>query len=190
MARRRARDESATRARFVAGDVFSPGLRLDRFDVVYARSVLSHLATPEAAVAQMAKLIGAEGCVVLDDIDIGTVWTDPPSAAYDRINQLFVGLVTSYGAQPDTGSRLEGMLSAAGLSDVRTVVEQPILCEGLGKRYWELTFAETVPAMLDAGVVSRQEAEDLLRAIRPFAEDPAVSVALPRRIVATGVAGS
>ncbi|MEI6621585.1 MAG: methyltransferase domain-containing protein [Actinomycetes bacterium] len=173
------RHRGLPKPRFVVGDVYRLPFESDSFDLVCCRSLLSHLSDPQAAVNEMTRLVRPGGVLVCEDIDMATLYTDPPSQVYEHINDLFFELGRTYDADYSVGSRLTELLSAAGLPEPQQQTTQPAFRTGEAKRYWEYTFLETVPAMLRAGVTTVTEVAALAAVLEPLSADDTILVAAP-----------
>ncbi|MEI8080833.1 MAG: methyltransferase domain-containing protein [Actinomycetes bacterium] len=173
------RHRGLPRPRFVAADVYQLPFDTGSFDVVCCRSLLSHLANPPAAVGEMARLVRPGGVLVCEDIDMTTLYTDPPNRTYTAVNDLFFKLCQTYGADYAVGSRLTELMTDAGLGEPQQQTTQPAFRTGEAKRYWEYTFLETVPAMLRAGVTTVTEVAALAAELEPLGTDDTTLVAAP-----------
>lgn len=98
-----------------------------RFDVAYARLVLSHLADPMAMLRNMVGVLRPDGFVAVEDLYTGTLRSDPPATALDDLQQIYCATVRATGGDPTIGPRLPALLTAAGLSDItHTTVDNPM----------------------------------------------------------------
>ncbi|GAA1365726.1 methyltransferase domain-containing protein [Streptomyces beijiangensis] len=111
LAEQRAR-EAGSAARFVAGDASALPLPDASVDVVWCERVLQHLAEPERAVEEFARVLRPGGRVVLLDSDWATTVLHPGDP--DTVAALTSGALAA-AANPYAGRKLVGQLSAAGL---------------------------------------------------------------------------
>ncbi|OIJ66514.1 methyltransferase domain-containing protein [Streptomyces mangrovisoli] len=102
---------SRSTARFMDGDALSLPLSAGTVDAVWCERVLQHLAEPERAVAEMARVLRPGGRVALLDTDWATTVLHPGDP--DIMSALTSGALTS-AANPYSGRRLVGQLTAAG----------------------------------------------------------------------------
>ncbi|MCF3137004.1 methyltransferase domain-containing protein [Streptomyces olivochromogenes] len=100
------------RARFTDGDALALPLPDDSVDVVWCERVLQHLAEPDRAVAEMARVVRPGGRVALLDTDWATTVLHPGDP--EILRALTAGALTG-AANPYSGRRLVGQLTAAGL---------------------------------------------------------------------------
>jgi ubiquinone/menaquinone biosynthesis C-methylase UbiE len=111
VAARRAAGEGST-ARFVEGDAYALPLPDASVDVVWCERVLQHLTEPERAVGEIARVLRPGGRAVLLDSDWATTILHPGEAA--TVAALTSGALAA-AANPYSGRKLAGQLSAAGL---------------------------------------------------------------------------
>ena len=81
----------------------------DRFDVVYARFLLSHLPDPAALVTNLRARLAPGGVLILEDVDSSGMFCHPPCDAYQRFVELYIAAVRQRGADPNIGPRLPGI---------------------------------------------------------------------------------
>ena len=89
------------------------------YDLVHARLVLEHLPQRDAVVAKLVAALRPGGWLVIDDYDLCTIGVvDPPHAAWSATADAAVAVLRAAGVDPNYGSKLLGVLHAAGLVDV------------------------------------------------------------------------
>lgn len=87
------------------------------FDLVYSRFLLEYLADPATAVAEMRRVAGPGGTVVLQDLDSQLVNNYPPDDVLERLMGEF--LAASKGSlDVFIGRKLFSLATAAGLTEV------------------------------------------------------------------------
>ncbi|MGI5441341.1 methyltransferase domain-containing protein [Streptomyces shenzhenensis] len=101
-----------TRARFTHGDALALPVPDASVDVVWCERVLQHLAEPDRAVAEMARVLRPGGRVALLDTDWATTVLHPgdPETTWALASGALTGA-----ANPYSGRRLVGQVTAAGL---------------------------------------------------------------------------
>jgi SAM-dependent methyltransferase len=177
-----------TNVEFRAGDATD----LDRaglaqeFDVVFARFLLSHVARPDRVVASMASLARPGGMLVVEDIQGRGAFTEPPSAALDRFLELYAEIVRRRGGDSELGPRLPVLLRSAGLEQVGCDVVQR-LPNDEGRHIHGLTLDRIGPAVVDAGLATADDVQELSTALHSLADDSAVMVATPRFFQSWGI---
>jgi len=89
------------------------------YDVAYARLVLRHLSNPLLAINEMRRVVRPGGRVVILDGDDETMVLHPrPVLFYAAVAARHAGM-RARGADPLFGRKLVGLLSAAGLTELR-----------------------------------------------------------------------
>ena len=165
-AERRCREERSV-ARFVAGEALSLPFEDGTVDVLRCERVLQHLADPERAVAEFARVLAPGGRVGVIDSDWGTAIQRPEGdpetmAAYRRAGLSRI-------RNPHSGRNLSSQLRHAGLMVDADVGSAAIVLQGDAVlRAGFIT--ENARAAVDQGLLSAGQADDLLASIRTAAE--------------------
>jgi ubiquinone/menaquinone biosynthesis C-methylase UbiE len=167
---REAAQEAGVRAEFVHGDATEPPAQ-DEFDLAYARLVLSHLPDSVAALRAMVAAIRPGGWVAVEDLFTGTLRSEPPAPALDRLQAVYSATVRAHGGDPTIGPRLPALLAAVGLREVREVtVENP-----MSTVEDKLFLAELVDNMRDtmlaSGAATAAELDELRADVEQAARD-------------------
>jgi SAM-dependent methyltransferase len=157
-----------------------------RFDLVYARLLLSHSAQPEQMLAQMRQLAKPGGRVVIEDTDLSGQYCYPDNPAFTRFRDLYSAVVRAGGGDPDIGRRLPVLATTASLRDIRWHVFQPVHISGPSKRISEATLERIRPALVSRGLATDQEIDALLADMASFVRAPSTLVALPRIVQVWG----
>ena len=144
----------------------------DRFDLVYARFVLSHLAGAGEWVHALAGLVTPGGTLVVEDVHIAGAFCSPRSDVFDRAIEIYSATVRAGGGDPDIGPSLPRLLAAAGLTDVGISIVQPAALSGDAKRIQLLTLAAIEPAAIEFGTSTAAEIAELIAELRDFVERP------------------
>ncbi|SDD19537.1 methyltransferase domain-containing protein [Actinokineospora iranica] len=123
--------QAASSARFVHGEATDLPFPDDTFDAVRSERVFQHLAEPDRAAAEIARVVRPGGRVVLIDTDWATAIMHPGEPAVIRaITETMLANV----ANPYAGRRLAGWLTAAGLrvTDIgsQALLQGPEVIEG------------------------------------------------------------
>jgi SAM-dependent methyltransferase len=184
-----ARGESAERGvanvEFHRGDVHDAA-PVAAFDVVYARFLLTHLRDPAAAVRSFFASLRPGGTVAVEDIDFTGHFTYPDSAASRRYQELYCAIVRRRGADPDIGPRLPSLLKSAGFERIETTAVQPIGMEGEVKLMNPVTMENIADAVLQEGLATRAEIDDLVEELYAIAADRETVAGVPRIVQAWG----
>jgi ubiquinone/menaquinone biosynthesis C-methylase UbiE len=165
---RQAAQRAGIVASFVCANAPTPVTR-QAFDLAYARLLLSHLVEPMAA---LRAAVRPGGVVAVEDLFTGTLGSDPPAPALDRLQEVYSATVRFHGGDPTIGPRLPALLAAAGLADVR----QQLVANPMTTVDERLFLAELVdnmrPAMLEARAASPGDLDELRAAVAAAARDP------------------
>lgn len=165
-AERRCR-EALSVARFVPGEARALPLDDGSVDVLRCERVLQHLADPERAVAEFARVLAPGGRVAVIDSDWGTAIlrpeADPETMASYRAAAM------SRISNPRSGRDLASQLRGAGLMVDADVGSAAIVLQGQAVlRAGFIT--ENARLGVDRGLLSQAQADDLLGSIRTAAE--------------------
>jgi SAM-dependent methyltransferase len=169
---RKAAAQAQVPADFVQADAARPVARAT-FDVAYARLLLSHLVDPSATVRAMVAEVRPGGAVAVEDLFLGTLRSDPPAPALDRLQEVYGETVRYHGGDPTIGPRLRAILSAAGLQAVR----EDTVANRMDTVDEKLFLAQLVRNMrasiLEAGAATGGEIDELEADVAQAARDPA-----------------
>jgi ubiquinone/menaquinone biosynthesis C-methylase UbiE len=168
---REAARQAGLPAEFAGGDATAPPER-DEFDLAYARLVLSHTPDPVAALRAMQAAVRPGGWVAVEDLFTGTLRSEPPAPALDRLQEVYSATVRAHGGDPTIGPRLPALLTATGLDQVSEVaVENP-----MSTVEDKLFLAELVDNMRDtmlaSGAASAPQLDELRADVERAARDP------------------
>lgn len=140
----------------------------DRFQVICARYLLSHLSEPGRTIKQMAQCLQPGGYLVLEDVDFpGHIW-EPACPALDRYVQLYQECARLRGGDARLGRKLQGLVQQAGLTIDYLGVNLPLHHNGPERRVAELTLSHIGAALRQFDLISRPELAALLREIRQW----------------------
>jgi SAM-dependent methyltransferase len=108
-----------TNLRFIHGDAHRLEFADDRFDLVYCRWVLEHVADPVRVLKEMARVTRPGGRVFVQENDTAQQVYDPPVPSFDRVWRQLPVLQAQLGGDALIGRRLFRLMKEAGLTDVR-----------------------------------------------------------------------
>jgi SAM-dependent methyltransferase len=168
---REAAGRAGVSAEFVAEDAASP-VATDAFDLAYARLLLSHLIDPVAALRAMRAELRPGGAVAVEDLFLGTLRSDPPAPALDRLQEVYGATVRFHGGDPTIGPRLRALLSACGLEDVREqTVANPM--ERVDEKLFLAQLVRNMrSSILEAGAATNSQIDELEASVEQTARDP------------------
>jgi ubiquinone/menaquinone biosynthesis C-methylase UbiE len=166
--------------RFILADAAAVPPALGRFDVVYARFLLSHQTDPLSVLRQLRELCRPGGVVAVEDVDIPAMFCEPRSDAFDRATELYCQTAIARGAHPRLGTRLAGLFDKAGFEGVEANAIHPAFREGEGKRMAELTLRSIREAVLASELIEEDDFDEILDKLRCAIDDPTTLMGLPR----------
>jgi len=185
LARREAADLQIANVEFRCIDIGADGLR-GKFDLVYARFLLTHLPDPVSALGKMRDALAPKGLLAVEDIDISASFCQPPCAAFDHYVELYSQAARHNHADPCIGPRLPDMLADIGLAHIQMNVVQPAGAEGDVKLVAPLTMEAIADAVLAADLASYAEIDQLVAELHEAARDADTIMGLPRIVQAWG----
>jgi SAM-dependent methyltransferase len=154
--------------------------------LVYVRFVLTHLARPQDMLARAREALAPGGLLIVEDIDYGSQFCDPPCPAFDRHRDLYMATAEGRGADPTIGRKLARLLEEAGFSGVGLSLAQPFGRSGEVKQVPLLTFAAIAGAVTAAGLATAEEIGTIKAEMEAFAARPDTTISLPRIFQAWG----
>ena len=170
IARAAARDAGLP-ATFVRADAAEPPRR-DAFDLAYARLVLSHLTEPAAALRGMRSAVHPGGWIAVEDLFTGTLRSEPPAPALDRLQAVYSATVRAHGGDPTIGPRLRALLAAVGIDAIEEVIVENPMAAVEDKLFLAELVDNMRAAMLAAGAATASELDDLRADVERAARDP------------------
>lgn len=185
-----ARDEAAAagvgNVEFRVRQVMEPFLEGDRFDVVYARFLLTHLPDPGKAVANLWGQLVPGGVLIAEDIDFSGHFCEPHSPAFWRYVELYTDAVQDRGCDPNIGPRLPGLLRDVGLGEIGVSVAQAAGISGEVKLLAPLTLEAIADSVIEAGLATAEELGELVDELYALAEQDGTLMSTPRVVQAWG----
>ena len=157
-----------------------------KFDLAYARFVLTHLQDPTEALSKLFQALHPGGAVVVEDIDCTGHFSYPASPAFNRYIELYSEVVYRVGADPNIGPRLPSLLMDAKFENVQINVVQPAGLQGEVKIIHPLTMDYIRAPVLAYGLATEQEIDKIVEELYDFARDPRTLLSLPRIVQAWG----
>lgn len=185
VARAEASRQNLRQLRFEQASVYDTALPRSQFDLVYCRFLLCHISEPQRALREMCALTKAGGVVVCEDVDLASLSCDPPSTSLHRMRDIMIALGNSRGVDYCLGPCLHRLFRQLGLLP-RVRMQQPVHDSGEAKRFWEYTFVEAAPAMIQAGLTNADEVHALAAEMAQIALDPTTIVAQARKVQVWG----
>jgi SAM-dependent methyltransferase len=143
----------------------------NHFAAAYARLVLRHLVRPEAALAELFRVIEPAGRVIVLDSDDGALVLHPLPTGFDRVLSARQETAQRRGADPFIGRRLCGLLRDAGFGDVRS---HPIAVDSimLGTKAFARIVLSPITDGVDEDLLPRDDVDAAARALDDWADQP------------------
>ena len=161
----------------LTADARGTGLPSGSFDVVHARTLLVTVPEPAVVAAEMARLARPGGWVVSVEPDTEYMLCYPASTAFDRISTFFPPVFGRNGADPWIGRRVPELLRQAGLEDIGVQVTAQAYPAGHTRRTIRLDLLRSIrPQVVEMGLASAAELDELDAAARAHLDDPATVV--------------
>lgn len=141
------------------------------FDAVFVRLVIRHVAQPEAAFAEMYRVLRPGGRAIVIDSDDGALVLHPRPDAFSR---ALVARETTFqrrGADPFIGRRLRSLFAGAGFAELalRTLVVDSVT---VGRRPFARIVLSPVVDGVDRDLLGPDAVAAADAAIQGWAEDP------------------
>jgi len=111
-------ESSRPNLRFVRGDAHALDFEDARFDVVYCRYVLEHLADPPRALREMWRVLKPGGKVFLQENNILVSMLHPECPRFETLWRQFAVLQERLGGDALIGKKLLPLLKAAGFREI------------------------------------------------------------------------
>jgi SAM-dependent methyltransferase len=173
LARAFAAEHGLTNTDIAEGDARSTGLPASSFDLAHARTLLINIPDPATVVAEMARLVRPGGWVAILEPDIGGSLCYPPHPAWDRLTEIFWNASQSDRADLHIGRRLPELLRQAALTDIGVEAKADIYPPGHSRRTLRPDLVRSMrPKILERGIASEQELDEVDRAVREHLADP------------------
>ena len=162
---------------FTQGDAHSIDFADGRFDLVYARYLLEHVADPERVVREMRRVARPGGRVAVCENDVSLLRFDPPCPAFDRAWDVFTRFQATLGGDGLVGRRLFRLFRSAGLSSIELSVQPEVHWHGSpGYVAWAHNIIGNLESsrngMLAAGVLAESELDAGVAELERLKTDP------------------
>jgi ubiquinone/menaquinone biosynthesis C-methylase UbiE len=166
-------DRRLSGVEIVTADARHTGLPSATFDLVHARTLLVNLTEPAQVMTEMVRLAKPGGQVAVAEPDTEHVLCYPPLPAFDRVGEIFRVAFRRNGADPAIGRRVPELFRQAGLTDVGVESRTQMYPPGNTRRTVLLDLVRAMrPQIVEMGLASEEELDELDTTIRPHLEDP------------------
>ena len=150
------------------------------YDFIYVRLLLSHLRRPEELLLKIKSLLRPGGSIAIEDVDFNGHFSYPASQAFNRYVDIYRRIGEIKGVDPLIGPRLPGLVRGAGFTNIEMKVISPTYDSGPGKLMALLTLKNIYQAVIEAGLATQEEVDQLIVDLEAFTESPSSIMSLPR----------
>ena len=173
MAAEFAAGQGLTGMQIMTADARRTGLPPGSFDLVHARTLLVNVPDPADVAAEMVRLARPGGQVASMEPDTEHARCHPPHPAFDRLCDIFTAAFRRNGADPWIGRRVPELFRQAGLDDVQVEARMQMYPPGHSRRTVRADLVRAMrPQVLDMGLASAAELDELDTAARAHLQDP------------------
>lgn len=173
---------------FLQANACDTGLPRASFDLAYCRFLLLHLPNPAACIEEMLAVLKPGGILVLEDGDLTTAMSQPPTAI-NAFADLFGRLGPTRGLDYSMAKNLHRLVAAAGLSDPRVVDHQPICVTYEHRQLFKWSMEEAGSAFVGASLITEEQLANTLLEMQQAADTPDVTLIAPRMYLVSCVKG-
>lgn len=174
-----AKESAPANVDFRVGDFTKAALH-EKFDVVYARFLLSHLHEPLEALLHMLGVLKPGGMLVAEDVDFSGHFCHPPRPAFDRYVAWYQEAAHRRGVDALLGRRLPQLFALAGLKDINVRSNNPAALSGPIKRIAALTLSAIADNVVAENIADRAAVDADIHELEVAAGDPTVFMSIPR----------
>lgn len=143
-----------------------------RYDLAYARFLLSHLGQPEKALNEMVQAVRPGGVVVVEDLDFPGHFSHPECPALQRYMDIYEAAVRHKGGNPRLGRQLPHLFQTAGIVDVQVLVVTSAFYGGAEPHLTVQTLRQIKDSVVQAGIANAAEVEAAARDLEAFINRP------------------
>ena len=177
-----ARQDAAARGisnlRYEEGSVYALPFADASFDAVFAHQVLQHLRQPDAAIAEMLRVLRPGGLIAVRDVDWGTVAYWPADPWIDRFIEVHLRTWTQNGGDPLIGRKLRALFNATSATQLRITASHWCYATPADTEEWAESYAQrllTSPMgarAVERGNATREDLEAMTAAFRQWGKHP------------------
>jgi SAM-dependent methyltransferase len=173
MAAEHAAARGLTDVEIITADARHTRLPSGSFDLVHCRTLLINVPEPAQVVAEMVRLARPGGWVMAMEPDSAGAVCYPPNPAFTRLCEIHPVVFARNGADPYIGRRVAELFRHAGLQDVAVEATARVYPLGHSRRTVRLDLVRAMrPHVLELGLASEDELDDLDAAARAHLDDP------------------
>ncbi|HAT1771492.1 TPA: methyltransferase domain-containing protein [Legionella pneumophila] len=143
----------------------------EKFDLIYCRMVLHHVADARSVILQMKNCLNSGGFVVCEEPSLfDSTFCSPPSPSYDQFTQWAKLCFSKSNRDFQIAHRLEQEFSSCGFEIKHCSLFQPLLRTHKEKLIYSMALDDLTPRLLELGIAKREEIEQLHDELKDLAK--------------------
>jgi ubiquinone/menaquinone biosynthesis C-methylase UbiE len=167
------RPENPPGVRFQQGDATQLTFGEASFDLVFCRYLLIHMADPMRVVREMMRVVRPGGYAIAFEADFAIDLSYPECPALLSLNKVWQGVFQN----PAAGRKLVHYFREAGASEIDAGALMHLEHKGAtAKRVYRLTAEATAGAAVAKGVLTTDEAREMIAGLTRMEDDPSTVV--------------
>ncbi len=123
-----------------------------KYDLVFARYLLSHLDRPTDALGILLSALKPDGIILIEDVQFSGHICYPSHPAFDQYIKWYTTLISMKGANAELGCELPLLFKKFGVLNVHVNIAQPLGIDGVVKHLSIITLEKIKYALLDSGL--------------------------------------
>lgn len=159
-----------------------------KFDVVYARFLLSHLPDTAKVIQSLRDNVRPGGLLILEDVDFKGHFCFPDYDAFKDYVYLYTKLIKLKGGNANIGISLPRKLMDAHFTHVGQKVNNLCAMTGNIKLMAGLTLESIGDSLIENNLITEYELKDLINRLRAFARHDNTLMSMPRIVQTWGFA--
>ena len=179
LAREAARGRDLANVVFEVADVgqwAGPG----KYDFVYCRFLLQHLARPVDLLRRMWEAVRPGGVLAVEDADMEGLFCDPDNAGFSFYRRMYAEVLARNGGDPTCARRLARYFRETGIPAPEVRLLQGVSADGDAKAMPLLTLEAIADSIISSGLATAGEVSTAIEDLGAFTTDPETLISDPR----------
>ncbi len=154
-----------------AEDILSFG---EKYDFIYCRFVLMHLASPQKVLRNLYLSLNSGGILATEEPTMSSCFSVPSSVAFKRSVEILMDCANKLNLNFDVGDKLFEIYRAIGCadSDIHIELAQQVVTQNPEKRLMEFLVVEAAPKYIANGVSTQEEIEHIAKEMKALTDQP------------------